>query len=88
MAVWRHKINIKQHLSDDDGKASKAATGILTELAKLTRKREFEDDIELDQIREEFQGIADNPKATDGELNDVLDRFYDWADVERVWCGL
>ena len=87
MVEWRHVIDVKQYLKDGT-EASAAAAGVLKEIAKLQRKEEFKDDSELDQIREEFQSLADDPETTDESFNDVLDRLYDWANGERVWCGL
>lgn len=87
MAAWRHKIDIKQCLKEGT-EAPAAAAGVLEEIAKLTSKEEFKDDNELDQIREEFQGIVDDPKATAAMVDEALERLYDWADDASVWCGL
>lgn len=87
MARWDYKINIKQYIKDETS-AQAASAGILKEIKKLTDTGAFTDDMELDQIREEFDGIVDDTAATNDEFDAVLERFYDWADRERVWCGL
>lgn len=81
---WKHKIDIKKHLGDDI-KNQQAARGVLKEVKKL--ERHFKDDFEYEQITEELQGLAENTETTANELDETLERLYDWADSERVWLG-
>lgn len=87
MSRWRYKINIKQHLGEGETKAAmqKSLDGILSELKKLPPgltehghgviqfKRDAELAIEKEDVR---------------IFNLGMDALYDWADSERIWCGL
>jgi hypothetical protein len=88
MRDWKYKVNIKQYIGKDGLTVQEVAKGVLKEIAKISSKRAFKDDDELSQIVEEFQGIADSKEATVEEFDEILDRFYDWADDSDVWCGL
>jgi len=88
MANWKHKIDIKKYIEKDGLTVQEVTKGVLKEIAKISSRKAFKDDDELSQIVEEFQGIVDSKEATAEEFDEVLDRFYDWADSNLVWCGL
>jgi hypothetical protein len=46
------------------------------------------DDEELRRIADDFEYLRDDPDCTDDMFNKVLERFYEWADDNDVWCGL
>lgn len=90
MSRWKYKINIKQFLSDETTQEAKitACNGVISELNKLKRTREFRDDDELEMFIIDLEGIAEDTGADHHDFNYVLDSLYDWADAKRVWMGL
>lgn len=87
MRVWRHRVNIKPSIKDEDS-AQKCAEEVLKKIAPLMKKAVFKSDSDLYDIVESFKELSGNGKAADDEFNDVLERFYAWADDNDVWCGL
>ncbi len=87
MRQLRYKINIKPYIKDEDS-AQKVATGVLGEVKPLLDRAAFKSDSDLYDIVEEFKEISENAEATDDEFNQVLERFYNWADDNDVWSGL
>ena len=85
MAVWRHKINIKQYFADidagPDGDDQLLPTDIRNkvafELSKVGGLYEFRNEL-LDTSQVE----------TAGDFNEWLERLYDYCDENRIWLGL
>lgn len=89
---WKHKIDIKQYLGEDDSNAAVvfAAQGIVKEISKLPQSVSGGD-----QHMYEFQDVADSAAEEPlggyqwvEEFNYRLNVLYDWANYERVWLGL
>lgn len=82
MKTWHHKVNIKQFLTKD-AISEPVARNIV---AELNRVSVFKADEEMQETSEEMidAGIDGNTR----EFNYLLDRVYDFADVESIWLGL
>lgn len=87
MREWKHWIDVKAHIKDEDS-AQKVSAGVLQEIERLQVKKVFKEDAELQLIADDFEYLSDDPDATDDQFNKVLERFYDWADENDVWMGL
>lgn len=104
LPVWSRKINIKAILRRDQDNGSEAhAASVANEIAALLRASipAAELDIASDSYDESLAEIvegmeqlradtySDDPSYSAlKDLNNMLDRLYDWADQERVWLGL
>lgn len=82
MSIWLRKINIKQFLTEDD--SPEEAVRVAVKLADYIRKHVpgYEEVSEFESVRNEPE------KWRVAALNQALDNFYDFADSERIWCGL
>lgn len=91
MTHWKHRVNIKHLITDDESDENAKKVG--KQIAKALRAstwaradREYADeygrDSEVDICAEEFSDV-------DGldHLNGVLDVMYDLADADKVWIG-
>lgn len=88
MPEWRKTVRLKQLLSHD----AEIPSSVLRETAlkfaeRLKREPEYETDIDLLTIVDQFEDIAEADDATLQDFNDLLAELYDWADAERVWIG-
>lgn len=56
---WKHKINIKQYLTEDDSNEAvvKAAQGVISELKKLPQSLQEKDESNLLFIIDEFETL-------------------------------
>ena len=87
--TWKHRINIKQFLSDDTSPAGvvRACDGVLSQL-----HHDLPYQPSLDRIRERLEnckaaaGVSD-PSVVD-RFNRILDDIYDYGDRERVWMWM
>ena len=95
MSNWKYKINIKQHLTGETTweALEKAAHGIAKEFRKLPEDLFSFNDLDnieyLEGVSAEFDPeVYDSPYDLQGEINFRLNSLYDFADYERIWCGL
>ena len=96
MKKWEYKIDIKQHLIEDgDFKDfAKAANNIAKEFEKLP-KNLFEDEYIIQEYLEYLSGCHESDCEVYETLEDYINEInyrinclYDFADYNRVWCGL
>ena len=81
MAIWRRKIDIKDAWGQATaGKINEAELGhiIAGKLKELPEYYQAKDD-ELKDIVLCFEDLPED--ATVGELDDIMDRLYDWGDT-------
>jgi hypothetical protein len=94
MRKWKHTINLNQHIGEEDDNQAieKAARGCISELEKLPMSL----GVDLAYFICLFDDVAETAKedkADEGnefildEFNRALDKFYDWADDQRIWTG-
>lgn len=91
MKQWKHKIDIKQYLGEDDSPEAvrSAAKGVVAELNKL--RIAFAGayaEYDLLEMIEGFEFVTEDDTPDVAEFNYILSDLYDWADAERVWLGL
>ena len=81
MGRWTKTVNIKPFITEDDSDAAAkaCATGIRALLVKRIIDYDFDFQIILDDLE---------TAETCGDVNDILERLYDWADANNVWLGL
>lgn len=88
LPMWRWGVRIKHLLSggDSDEIAQNIAPKIAARLRRAlpglvdVESEEFDDD--LDSICYDLDDVK-----TVNDLNDALERLYDWADINRLWLG-
>ena len=95
MTKWKHKINIKQHLSDDTSweGMTVSANNIAKELRRLPDEMfecyGFEDDIMfLEGVNETDHEVYECEEDLLDKINYRLGSIYDFADINKIWLGL
>ena len=86
MATWTHRIELKaewQAAKDGDMTIQQLARVVYNKIVKLDV---YETDMELFDLAESFDALADDASATADDFDCVWDDFYDWAD-QRVPGG-
>lgn len=76
---WKHTIDIKQYIGDDERTLAERVTGIKEEFEKLP----------LD-VPWDISDALDEAQTTDDveTFDDALEMIYDWADENSVWLGV
>jgi hypothetical protein len=84
MRTWKHTIKFTHFWDCDDIDIFKKAK-LAADSVKLIQ-RSFQDDVELDNIIDDFNDIAkgDGQEAI-SEFDNVMYILYDWADSNDVW---
>jgi len=88
MADWQRKLNLTdiwtkvdtgemtiQQLSAEIAKRLRN----LRPLAPQTADNSIDD--ERDDLVDEFEGLSEDPEATTGDFDSVMNRLYDWGDM-------
>ena len=94
MKNWKYKVDIKQHLTDDESweGIATAANNIAKELRKLPERLfedyRLEDDVEfLEGVCIEDCEVYDYEQNLLDEVNYRLNSIYDFADAVGIWLG-
>ena len=80
MANWIFTLEIKDLISDDDSPTG--AVNFAKEIVKRLKECGFAG---TQQIINYFNKIKITDADPLAEVNEGLDRLYDWADTNRVW---
>lgn len=96
MKKWKYEIDIKQHLIEDGSfkDFALAANKVAKEFKKLPESLfdgEFsiQDDLEyLSGCHESDNEVYEDLEDYIGEINYRINCLYDFADDNRIWCGL
>lgn len=82
MANWLHTLKIKdewQSAKNDEISHHELARCISNKL-QMIRNKMSDHDFTLDELIDEFDGIAQDKEADVDEFDDVMQRLYDWGD--------
>lgn len=94
MPVWKHRIQLKDVLGDDDSpEGTRAAARVMhvrleRALATAPLSSDEFDPLELAGISDEFHslGFVDHSPSVH-DFNAAMNALYDWADAVRVWVA-
>lgn len=81
MAKWRYKINTKefwQKAKNDEITLQELAAEIARKMKVIIPVTEEG----AEEIREQFEDIAQDSDANDAWFDDVMAQLYDWGDVQ------
>ena len=88
MANWKYKLEFKEFYHDDNLSIQTKAKMAVETIEKTLRVPLNIDsnryDAEIDGIKEQFDEIANDPKADVGDFDNVMEQLYDWGDQERA----
>jgi hypothetical protein len=100
---WARTINIKPIIKQDpDNTSNEHAASVANRVAGLLRQalpahwldwQSNDQDEDITILVEELEALKpdsydDDPDFTPLEdLNNMLDRLYDWANIKRIWLG-
>lgn len=94
MANWRCTIDFKPFYHDDKLSIKEKADRAVKELRRTQKLKSFEDDYDLDDIIEDFEGVSGDGEPTETTEFTITEDFdarmselYDWADANRVWVA-
>lgn len=91
MANWKHRINIKQYLTDKENlteeQYSTIARNIASGITPLVRFLEKSE--ENYWLVNDLEIIRDNLlcSSTESDINDCLEMLYDVGDANSIWIG-
>ncbi len=92
--LWKHKVNIKQYLTEDESWEGiiKAANSVAKELRTLPLSYfddyNFEDDVEfLESTSMDDANVLESEQELLAEVNFRLESIYNFADYNRIWLG-
>ena len=95
MSDWKYKVDIKQHLTDDESVEGivKASNAIAKELQKLPDELfedfTFEDDVEfLYWVSKDDMEVYESEEDLLKEVNHRLNSIYDFANCNKIWLGV
>lgn len=93
MPEWKETLNLTS-VWNHTGCARPIVVKIVEWCEEKAKTKEYEFDSELEEIIADFKKLlAKAPKKMDtvwsqawlGKFDTVWDRFYDWADAQRIW---
>ena len=83
MTRWRYRLELKDSWTlYKNGKSS--VQDVAGDVVKALQEIHLHNDPNLNNLREQFSTLADDPDVTESEFDDLLDDLYDWADLDHT----